>query len=82
MTSTITAEIQGAGELAIPELFADDFRKLGAALDWARVYNANRAWASAANELAAASRYARSLAATCAEFAQAADELRAESGQD
>lgn len=75
--NTIRADVEGTGEAFLPAVFASDFQRLTAALDWARVYAGDSAkFGLLAQELAAASRYARSLATECEEWARTADNER------
>lgn len=73
--NTLRADVEGSGVCYLPDHFADEFRRLAQALDFARVYGATgRLHATTAVELAAAARYARDLADkadACADRARA-----------
>jgi hypothetical protein len=71
------ANVQGTGDVRIPDTFKLEFQKLTSALDWARTFNENRNWAGAAEELSSAARYARELADLAEGFAESAREMRA-----
>lgn len=73
--STFSARVSGSGDCQIPGQFGDSYRKLSAALDWARVFSEQLDNRAAAVELEAAADAADHLAAVARDYARRARNL-------